>query len=67
MKPRLYDTSSEAEQDPDAHKAVAEVAGDMCNGFEEWAKESKLRDIPDDFGWNEMSAFAADTSAFHNN
>jgi hypothetical protein len=39
---------------------VAEVAGALCNDFESWAKESNLRDIPDDYGWNEMSAFAAE-------
>ena len=39
---------------------IAEVAGALCNDFESWAKESKLRDIPDDYGWNEMSAFAAE-------
>lgn len=66
VKPRLYtiaNTESEhgsgSNDSSEEEKTVAEVAGDMCNGFEEWAKESKLRDIPDDYGWNEMSAFAA--------
>jgi|Transcript_11449 FkbM family methyltransferase len=40
-------------------KTVAEVAGTLCNGFDEWASDNKLHDIPDDFGWNEMSASAA--------
>eukprot|EP01082_Thalassiosira_pseudonana_P006421 g5828.t1 g5828 contig20:248339-250439(-) len=40
-------------------KTVAEVAGTLCNGFDQWASDNKLHDIPDDFGWNEMSASAA--------
>jgi hypothetical protein len=32
----------------------------VCNDFELWAKESNLRDIPDDYGWNEISAFTAE-------
>lgn len=62
VKPRLGGANTETEEDGDVafegERSVAEVAGDMCNDFEEWAKESKLRDIPDDYGWNEMSAFA---------
>ena len=57
VHPRISDTDPE-NASPTEEKTVAEVAGEMCNDFEEWAKESKLRDIPDDFGWNEMSAFA---------
>jgi len=45
---------------PAGDHTVAEVAGELCNDFESWAKDSKLRDIPDDYGWNEMSAFAAE-------
>lgn len=45
---------------PAVDHTVAEVAGELCNDFESWAKDSKLRDIPDDYGWNEMSAFAAE-------
>jgi hypothetical protein len=37
------------------------VAGGLCDGFQEWASEERLHDIPDDYGWNEMSAFAAGT------
>lgn len=61
VKPRLKDTEINLSGDGESpgESTVAEVAGDLCNGFEEWAKEQKLRDIPDDFGWNEMSAFAA--------
>jgi FkbM family methyltransferase len=42
-------------------KTVADVAGGLCDGFDKWASENVLHDIPDDFGWNEMSAFAAGT------
>ena len=63
VKPRLHNTSngfSEGGGDSGPEeKTVAEVAGELCNGFEEWAEKEKLRDIPDDYGWNEMSAFAA--------
>lgn len=60
VKPRIHSAETETEEGAAAEdKTVAEVAGDMCNDFEEWAKDSKLRDIPDDYGWNEMSAFAA--------
>ena len=41
-------------------QTIAEVAGELCNDFDTWAKESHLLDIPDDYGWNEMSAFAAE-------
>mmetsp|Transcript_37929 Transcript_37929/g.70087 ORF Transcript_37929/g.70087 Transcript_37929/m.70087 type:complete len:667 (+) Transcript_37929:97-2097(+) len=62
VKPRLHGANTEKEEGGDGafegERSVAEVAGDMCNDFEKWAKESKLRDIPDDYGWNEMSAFA---------
>lgn len=62
VKPRVSsgsnsDIMSESDEEP-SEKTVAEVAGDLCNGFQEWAETSKLHDIPDDFGWNEMSAFA---------
>ena len=40
-------------------KTVAEVAGSMCDGFEAWADENKLHDVPDDYGWNEMSAYVS--------
>ena len=42
-------------------KTIKDVAGSLCDGFDEWATEQRLYDIPDDFGWNEMSAFASDT------
>ena len=59
VKPRLHEHS---DGDAPEENTVAEVAGAMCNEFEEWAKTQKLRDIPDDFGWNEMSAFVKDYS-----
>eukprot|EP00571_Detonula_confervacea_P002656 CAMPEP_0172323482 /NCGR_PEP_ID=MMETSP1058-20130122/48840_1 /TAXON_ID=83371 /ORGANISM="Detonula confervacea, Strain CCMP 353" /LENGTH=582 /DNA_ID=CAMNT_0013039489 /DNA_START=301 /DNA_END=2049 /DNA_ORIENTATION=- len=59
VKPRVHNTSTDSEVESSGETTVAEVAGELCNGFEEWAKESKLRDIPDDYGWNEMSAFAS--------
>ena len=55
VKHRITDDLNDSPTD----KSVAEVAGELCNGFEEWATASKLRDIPDDYGWNEMSAFAS--------
>mmetsp|Transcript_13395 Transcript_13395/g.28307 ORF Transcript_13395/g.28307 Transcript_13395/m.28307 type:complete len:523 (+) Transcript_13395:1-1569(+) len=61
VKPRLKSGNSdfdEANSEP-VQKTVAEVAGSLCDGFDEWARDSKLHDIPDDYGWNEMSAFAA--------
>lgn len=39
---------------------VSEVAGPLCDGFAEWASDNKLHDIPDDYGWDEMSAWASD-------
>jgi FkbM family methyltransferase len=41
-------------------QTIAEVAGELCNDFETWAMESHLHDIPDDYGWNEISGFAAE-------
>eukprot|EP00984_Skeletonema_dohrnii_P005783 scaffold2041_cov102-Skeletonema_dohrnii-CCMP3373.AAC.4 len=38
-------------------KTVADVAGSMCDGFDAWAEENQLHDVPDDYGWNEMSAY----------
>ena len=38
-------------------RTVADVAGKLCDGFDAWADENKLHDIPDDYGWNEMSPF----------
>ena len=57
VKPRLP-TSSTNNSDLSGEKTVAEVAGDLCNGFTEWAEEQKLHDIPDDYGFNDLSAFA---------
>lgn len=57
VRPRLTDAAEDAAEE---EKTVAEVAGAMCDGFEAWAKEVKLHDIPDDYGWDEMSAFARD-------
>ena len=58
VKPRI--TENAMEELPSS-KTVLEVAGGLCDGFDEWAAEERLHDIPDDFGWNEMSAFAAGT------
>lgn len=57
VKPRITDYMEE----PPVSKTVADVAGGLCDGFLEWASEERLHDIPDDYGWNEMSAFAAGT------
>eukprot|EP00584_Thalassiosira_punctigera_P009782 CAMPEP_0172530124 /NCGR_PEP_ID=MMETSP1067-20121228/3961_1 /TAXON_ID=265564 ORGANISM="Thalassiosira punctigera, Strain Tpunct2005C2" /NCGR_SAMPLE_ID=MMETSP1067 /ASSEMBLY_ACC=CAM_ASM_000444 /LENGTH=683 /DNA_ID=CAMNT_0013314273 /DNA_START=134 /DNA_END=2185 /DNA_ORIENTATION=- len=57
VKPRLHGATEGAMAED---KTVAEVAGSMCDNFDQWAKDSKLRDIPDDYGWNEMSAFASE-------
>ena len=59
VKPRLP-SSSESRESSVKEQTVAEVAGSLCNNFEQWAKESKLRDIPEDYGWNEVSAFASE-------
>ena len=68
VKPRLLKNKAggessdfEHERDTMSRKTVAEVAGGLCDGFDMWAKDNHLHDIPDDFGWNEMSAFAAFT------
>lgn len=42
---------------PSKGKTVAKMAGSMCDGFTKWAEENKLHDVPDDYGWNEMSAY----------
>ena len=36
---------------------VADIAGSLCDGFDVWAEENHLHDVPDDYGWNEMSAY----------
>jgi hypothetical protein len=59
VKPRLP-SSSEFKEGSLKEQTVAEVAGSLCDNFEEWATGTKLRDIPDDYGWNEVSAFASD-------
>lgn len=57
----LGDADAEDEADNSSaapeSKTVAEVADSLCDGFEEWAEENKLHDVPDDYGWNEMSAY----------
>ena len=55
VKARLHDGDEIVEEE----KTIAEEAGGLCDKFEEWAEEQKLRDVPDDFGWNDLSSFAA--------
>jgi FkbM family methyltransferase len=69
VRPRLPSTAVEDEKFGDVEdesdnssvrletKTVADVAGSLCDGFEEWAEENKLHEVPDDYGWNEMSAY----------
>ena len=59
VKPKLHNSNRDYGDSSSSEQSVAEIAGDLCNGFPEWAEKEKLRDIPDDYGWNEMSAFAA--------
>ena len=59
VKPKLHSSNRVSGDSSSSEQSVAEIAGDLCNGFPEWAEKEKLRDIPDDYGWNEMSAFAA--------
>ena len=40
-----------------ALSTVADLAGSLCDGFDVWAEENHLHDVPDDYGWNEMSAY----------
>ncbi len=40
-----------------SESTVADVAGSLCDGFDAWAEENNLHDVPDDYGWNEMSAY----------
>eukprot|EP00986_Skeletonema_menzelii_P019728 scaffold29022_cov148-Skeletonema_menzelii.AAC.5 len=40
-----------------SESTVADIAGSMCDGFDVWAEENHLHDVPDDYGWNEMSAY----------
>ena len=37
---------------------VADVAGALCDDFAEWSKEKHLHDVPNDFGWFEISVVA---------
>lgn len=37
---------------------VADVAGVLCNDFEEWAAEHYLNDIPTDWGWMQLTSQA---------
>ena len=57
VKPRISENTEELP----TTKTVSEVAGGLCDGFDSWAEEQSLHKIPDDYGWNEMSAFAAGT------
>lgn len=58
VKPRMRDNNDEVLLE---NKALSDVAGGLCDGFDEWAAEQSLHTIPDDYGWNEMSPFAAGT------
>ena len=57
VKPRMRDNDEELLES----KTLSDVAGGLCDGFDEWATEQNLHTIPDDYGWNEMSPFAAGT------
>ena len=37
---------------------VADVAGDFCDDFAEWAVTKRLHDVPNDFGWFQLSSVA---------
>lgn len=37
---------------------VADVAGDLCNDFTEWAVEKHLHDVENDYGWFHLSSVA---------
>jgi hypothetical protein len=37
---------------------VADVAGSLCDDFSTWAKEKRLHDIPNDYGWFQISSVA---------
>jgi FkbM family methyltransferase len=40
----------------DTASTVKELSGSLCDGFDTWAEEHHLNDIPDDVGWFELSA-----------
>lgn len=59
VKPRLHDENEPSDESKGIGETlVAEVAGDLCTSFDEWAKENALHDVPDDYGWNDMSPAA---------
>ena len=37
---------------------VADVAGDLCNEFDQWAREHYLYDVREDWGWFELTSQA---------
>ena len=40
----------------DTASTVKELAGSLCDGFDSWAEEHDLYNIPDDVGWFELSS-----------
>lgn len=51
-------------EEPDAHTGVgktgtvADVAGNLCDDYDSWAREKHIYDIEDDFGWFQLTPSA---------
>ena len=37
---------------------VADIAGELCDNFDEWAREHYLYDVREDWGWFELTSQA---------
>jgi len=43
---------------PPKSVTVKDVTGDLCDGFDDWAKEKHLYDIESDYGWFQITSMA---------
>lgn len=54
------DEEEDPEHFPPLPATVSDVAGELCNDFNTWAKEKFLYDITSDFRWFELTSTAED-------
>ena len=48
----------DSKQWPPKPSTVRDVAGNLCDGFDDWAKEHHLHDIQSDWGWFQITSMA---------
>ena len=56
----LREDEDEEEHFPPLSATVSDVAGELCNDFNTWAKEKFLWDIETDWGWFQLTSTAED-------